>query len=270
MLVINLLALGACGLGFAAGWRVVRRVRQPSITEEALLSWEENPAPAFRYDALGAGLIAAHAMVTMALCVLLLCSVNQVGDGPISPGFTSPTGEWLANFIDLQDMQVQRLSIFIGGLSACFGTFVFGYLLSFPISRWRIRPVLVHLHPNGILYGQTGVPWGNIGAYEIDHAGRLAKLHTHARPKTPSVVLAPASEDMFGAVERVLRDRLSGVKEPPQQERRWPPALLLCLVLLLILLGGFWLFRFVAEWTWFVYAVVIMGVLRGDRILLRI
>jgi hypothetical protein len=269
MLAINFLALGACGLGFAAGWRVIRQGRRPSITEEALLSWEENPAPALRYDALGTMLLAAHSVVVIALCVLLLCSVNQAGESPISMGFNSPTGQWLAAYVDLQDAQVQRLSAFIGGLSACFGAFAIGNLLSFPISRWRIQPVLVHLHPDGILYGQMGVPWEDVGAWEVDRERRLVKLHTRDRPNAPSVVLNPQTEDGFGEVERIIRDRLPEVQEPARR-RRWPRAMLFGLVLLLAMLGGFWLYSFVAEWAWFVSVVVIMGLMRGDRILLRV
>jgi hypothetical protein len=270
MLMINLLALGACGLGFSAGWRVISQGRRPSITEETQLSWEEIPAHALRYDALGTVLLAVHSVVVMALCVLLVCSVNQAGDGPTSLGFTSPTGEWLANLVDLQDMQVQRLSVFIGGLSACFGAFAFGNLLSFPVSRRCIRPVLVHLQPHGILYGQMGVRWGDVGALDVDRERQFVKLYTRDRPNAPSVVLNPPAEDLFSDVERIIRDRLPEVQEPTGQNRRWRRATLFFVTLLLILLGGLWLYRFVAEWTWFVDVVVIMGLMRGDRILLRV
>jgi len=270
MLVINLVALAGFSLGFYAGWRAIRRGRMPVESQEALLSWQENPAPAWHYDVLEAFLVGAHMLTSMALCILLLLCVNRAGDGPFSMGFTSPTGELLASFVDLREGQVQRLSVFIGGLSACFGAFVFGNLLSFPISRWRIRPVLVHLHPDGIIYGQTFSPWQDVTERQVDGSKRLIKLFTHSHPRSPSIVLHPPPETSLSEVERVLADRMPDAQPVHPQGGRWFLALLFCLALLLVLLGGIWLYRYVAEWAWFVYVLVIMGLLHAGRILQRI
>jgi hypothetical protein len=273
MLLINLVALGACGLGFVAGWRAVRRGRLPSEVTGAQLSWKENPAPVIRYDTLGGFLIAFHALATMALCVLLTGSVNQAGESPLSMAFTSPADQWVATFVDLHDTQLQWLSLFIAAGSAGIGAFVFGLVLSFPFSRWCIRPVLVHLHPDGIIYGQIGRPWKDIVFYQIDTDRRLFKIYTHSPSKAPTFVLHPISQAMFSDVERILRDLLPGKQvdgAPTGMRRRWWRGLVLCLAMLLILLVSFWVYRYVAEWVWFLYVLVIMGLQISGRILLRI
>ena len=273
MLAMNLITLVACGMGFLAGWRIVRRGRLPFESEDALLSWKEHPAAVFHYDKLGGFLITVHALATMTLCVLLVCSVNRAGASPISMAFESPASRWLATVVGLFDTQVPKLSAAIAALSAGIGGFAFGKLWSFPVSRWCIRPVLVHLHPEGIIYGQNGSQWQTISSYQVDRDRRLIKLFTYSRSGSPTFALHPPSDALFIEAESKMRDLLPDKKTDvtsPRFRQRWLSALLFCLTMLLLLLGAFWIYQHVAEWVWFLYAVGIVGFVAGGRVLLHI
>lgn len=273
MLGINLAAVVLCGVGFFVGWRIIRRGRLPFESEDALLSWNEYPASVFHYDKLCGLLITVHALATMTLCVLLVCAVNRVSVSPIAWAFSSPASEWLARITGFHDRQVHQMSTVAAFLGAGIGAFNFGVLLSFPISRRFGRPVLVHLHPEGIIYGQNSALWREIGSYQVDPDRQLIKLFTHSSSRSPQFVLHPPSGALFIEAESKVRELLPDTRIRSGSSKllkRWLSGGLFLLAILFVLLGAFWIYQYVAEWVWFLYAVGVVGLLAGGRVLVRI
>jgi len=270
MLGINLVALVAFGVGFVGGWRIIRRGRMPFELKDTLFSWNEFPASMFHYDKLAGFLITVHTLATVALCSLLVCSVNRAGISPISMKFNSPASGRIASFLGYQDTQLWLLSAVIAMLSAGIGAFTCGSILSFPFARRFIRPVLVHLHLEGIVYGQNSIRWQDVSFYEVDRKRHLLKLFTHSRPQSPSLVLHPPSDTLFMEAENRVRDLLFDKKTDDisfRSRRRWLSSFFFLMMTLMLLLGAFWVYQYVMEWVWFLYAAGIVGFSAGGRFL---
>ncbi len=70
MLWINLCAVVCLVLGFASGWRLIRKRRLPFAAGDAVLTWKENPASMFEQDRLGGISITFHACAIITLACL--------------------------------------------------------------------------------------------------------------------------------------------------------------------------------------------------------
>jgi hypothetical protein len=273
MLWINLLALGLAGAGFAVGWIAISRRRQPFRLEGALLSWDENPPSVFRYDKFGAVLLVAHAASVVALALLLVCSVNRAARSPTSTEFESPLGQWLNAAIGVDDPQVEQLSFSAASLAAGIAAFLFGTIVVFPIVRWWRRPVAVHIHPNGVLYGQAATPWEEIGHWQADPKHRLLRLFSSADPHVLSEICQPPTDSVFAEAVRALGEMVPDgrVGEGVAWHRhKWAPALAFLTGIVSALIIAGWAYRFVAEWVWLLYAVEAVLVAQAGRLLPRL
>ncbi len=273
MLWINLLTLGLSGMGFALGWIILSRRRRPYNLEGALLSWDENPPSVFRYDKFGAALLTAHAVAVVALSLLLVCSVNRTAPSPISTEFESPSGQWLSAMIDTDDPQVRQLSFTAASLAAGSAGFLLGTFIAFPIvRRWR-RPVNVHIHSNGILYGQVATPWEEIGHWQADPGRRLLRLFSSADPHALSEICHPPTDNVLAeavrTLENLIPDRQVGAGVP-WHRHKWAHALAFLAGIAGALIVAGWAYRFVAEWVWLLYAVEIVLVAQAGRLLPRL
>jgi hypothetical protein len=273
MLWINLLALGLTGVGFAFGWIVISHRRRPYRLEGALLSWDENPPSIVRYDKFGAVLIAAHAASIIALSLLLVCSVNRTASSPVSMGFESPGGRWLKSTVGIDDPQVRRLSFTAASLAAGIGGFLLGTIVVFPIVRWRHRPVTVHIHPNGVLYGQVATSWEEIGRWQADPERRLVRLYSSADPHALSEICHPPTDNVFGEAVRLLGELVPDrrVDEGIAWHRhKGAPALAFLIGIAGALIVAGWAYQYVAEWVWLLYAVEIILAAQAGRLLPRL
>ena len=267
------LALGAFCLGFIWGWRVIKKGRMPARLADSLVTWSESPAPAFHYDRLSALLIILHSLGVLTLGCLLLLSLNQAGVSPFSMAYHSPLNAWLASIVGFEDAQISKLSLFIAALSAGIAAFTCGGIVSFPFARRFIQPVRVHLHLQGISYGQYGAGWPEIDLYRVDQERRLIKIFTHWRPQAPSFVLKPPEQALFTAVQETLGELLpdaKGEQDPSQSRHRWPLGLVFLLATALLLLGAFWLYRYATELVWFIYAAGLVAYTAAGRMLEKI
>ena len=273
MLWINLLALGLAGVGFALGWIVISRRRRPFRLEGALLSWDESPPSVFRYDRFGAVLITAHASSVVALSLLLVCSINRSAPSPISMGFESPSGQWLSAMVGIDDPQVRQLSFLAAVLAAGIAGFLLGTIVVFPVVRWWRRPVAVHIHPNGVLYGQAATPWEEIGHWQADPKRRLVRLFSSADPHALSEILQPPTDNVFAEAVRLLRELVPDGRVDegvPWHRHKWVPALAFLAGIAGALIVAGWAYRFVAEWVWLLYAVEVVLVTQAGRLLPRL
>jgi hypothetical protein len=254
MLWINFLALASSIAGFVAGWRAIQRGRAP---------FELDPAPVLRYDKLAAVIITFHSISVLVLCALLICSVNRAGPAPLSPAYESPLGRWLFAIVGVDDPHVRRLSIVVAGLAVGIAAFIAGSVVAFPFVRWWARPVLVHVVPDGIVYGQTYVTWPEIRDCQADPRYRLLRLSSSANPQSLAAILHPPTDDLYIEAERKIRELLP---QPPESvvvawyRRRSVIALALFLIILLILLSAFWTYARVQEWVWTLLAFEVWAV----------
>jgi hypothetical protein len=268
MLWINFLALAAFIAGFVAGWRVIKRGRAPfKLDDTSLLSWEENPAPVLHYDKLAALIITFHGTSILVLCALLIFSVNRAADSPLSPTYKSPLGRWLLAIAGIDDPKTRQISAIVAGLAVGIGAFIGGSISAFPFVRWRARPVLVHIVPDGIIYGQTYVTWPEIADCRADPVHRLLRLSSSTRPQSLAAVLHPPTDTVYAKAERRIRESLLQTWEsvPIAWYRRRPVAALsLSLIILVILVSAFWAYTYVTEWAWAllafeIWAVAVLG-----------
>jgi hypothetical protein len=253
MLWINFLALASFIAGLVAGWRAIKRGRAPFELDDTLLSWEENPAPVLHYDKFAAVIITFHSISVLVLCATLICSVNRAGPTPLSPTYESPLGRWLSATIGVDDPHVQRLSAVVAGLAVGIAAFIAGSVVVFPFVRWWVRPVLVHVVPDGIVYGQTYVTWPEIHDCRADPRYRLLRLSSSANPQSLVSVLHPPTDNLYAEVGHKIRELLP---QPPESaaiawhRRRPVVALAFSLIILSILLSAFWIYVRAQEWVW--------------------
>ena len=133
-----------------------------------MLSWKENPAPTFQQDRLvGAG-IAFHVCAIVLIAVLMIISVNRAAPSPFSLEFHSPTEEWLRKIVAVEDLGLKSISMVAAVLAAGIGGFTLGVIASFPFVGWFVRPILVHIVPDGLIYGNTYTSWQDIGRWQDD------------------------------------------------------------------------------------------------------
>jgi hypothetical protein len=270
MLWINLVALVAAVAGFARGWKAIHKMRLPARAEGALLSWEENPPSVFRYDGYSGAAITVHALAVALLSLVLLEAVNRAAPHPWSFEFRSPSGRWLESLVGREDPQMHYLSGVAGGLAAGIAGYILGALLSFPIVRWRVRPVRVHILSGGILYGSTHYPWPEIGHWYADPGRRLIGLFTRARPRMLSVVLRPPTPELYAAVEGHLQAQMPGERGPRRatwDRRRAMFALAGLGGIAVLLLIAFWTRSYVAEWVWLLLGIEIVALERAAQLL---
>ena len=270
MLWVNLVAFAAAVAGFAVGWNRIRKRRLPVQAEAALLSWDENPPSAFKYDSFAAVGIAVHALAVALLSVLLLESVNRAAPHPWSLEFRSPAGRWLESMVGIEDPQMRRLSMVAGSTAAGIAGFTLGGLLSFPIVRWRVRPIRVHIVPSGIIYGSTYSPWSEMGHWQADQERRLIWLFSKARPRVLSVILQPPTREVFAAVEGHIQALAPGERVPLRatwDRRRGIFAPAFCAGILAMLLVAFWARSYVAEWVWLLLGIEIVALELAGQLL---
>jgi hypothetical protein len=227
------------------------------------LSWEENPAPVLRYDKLAAVIITFHSISVLVLCTMLICSVNRAGPAPLSPAYESPLGRWLFAIVGVDDPHVRRLSAVVASLAVGIAAFIAGSVAAFPFVRWWVRPVLVHIVPDGIVYGQSYVTWPEIRDCQVDPRHRLLRLSSSANPQSLASVLHPPTDDLYAEVEHKIRELLPqspGSAVVAWYRRRPVIALALSLIILLILLSAFWAYARVQEWVWALLAFEVWAV----------
>jgi hypothetical protein len=176
--------------------------------------------------------------------------------------FQSPAGAWLASILGQHDPQLWWQSAMAAGLGAGIGAFICGAMLSFPVSRFWIRPVFAQIHPERIVYGRTCISWQDILYYQADRSRRLLKLFSRSNPRSLALVLHPPSDALFQEAEGKLRELLSEKKSGdglPELRRRRLSGLMFLMTALFLLAAALWTFQFVAEWVWFLYAAAIAG-----------
>ncbi len=270
MIWINLLSLVAAIIGAWLGWRSISRRRRPFKFDGAILSWDENPPSVFRYDRLAGVIITFHACSLVLLSFLLLCSVNRAAPSPLSTTFKPPAQQQLIALVRVDDPHIRWLSVTAAIFAAWLAGSILGGIAVFPIVRVCRRPILVHIAPDGVIYGQVFAPWQDVGRLDIDTRHRLLRLFSSSRPHVLSVILHPPSEDILAEAERKIRDLLplQGLADKTvSHARRWVSALPVFVGILIALAIAGWAYQFTAEWVWFLYGVEITGLMLAGRVL---
>lgn len=270
MLGINLLAFSCCIAGFAVGWNLIRKRRLPFEADNALVSWKENPPSAFQYDRFAAVGMAVHAASIVLLSALLLGAVNRAAPHPWSLDFRSPGGQWLESVVGIEDPQMRRLSMVAASIAAGMAGFTLGAFVSFPIVRWRVRPIRVHIVSSGIIYGSTYSPWSEIGHWQADQDRHLIWLFSKARPRVLSVILHPPTAEAFAAVEGQIQALVPGGRVPLKatwDRQRRVFAWAFFPGILAMLLVAFWARSYVAEWVWLLLGVEIVALELAGQLL---
>ncbi len=273
MLWINLVAIVCLILGFVIGWRTIRKHRLPFEAGNAILSWKENPAPTFQQDVLAGICILFHACAIILVSLLLIYSINQTAPSPFSLQYNSPAEEFIRKVIAEGDPGMKGISMFAALLGAGIGAYILGVIVSFPFVRWFVRPVLIHITPDGLIDGNTFTSWQDVGRWAVDAKRRIIRMYAKKPAGALIIVLQPANEALFKEVEGKIRSILPETENQPA-ERRLKQRLLAALVFFLgtslLVAIAFWGLRFRGEWVWFLYALEIVALGFGGRYLVRI
>jgi hypothetical protein len=273
MLWINLVAIVCLILGFVIGWRTIRKHRLPFEPGNAILSWKENPAPTFQQDRLAGACIVFHACAIIVLSVLLIISVNRAAPSPFSLEFHSPTEVWLRRIVAVEDLGLKSISMVAAVLAAGIGGFTLGVIVSFPFVRWFVRPILVHIVPDGLIYGNFYTPWQDISRWGEEAKRRIIRMYAKKPAGALIIVLHPPNDALFKEVEEKIRSILplseNGLyKRSPRQ--RMVTALVFFLGTSFLLAIAFWAYGYRAEWVWFLYGVEIVALELGGRYIIRV
>jgi hypothetical protein len=273
MLWINLCAVVCLVLGFARGWRLIRKRRLPFEAGDAILSWKENPPAMFAQDGLVGVSIVFHASAILTLSVLMLLSVNQSAPSPLSLEFQSPTQELLQRTIAIDDPQMRSLSLVAAVLAAGIATYTMGAFAAFPLTRWVTRPITVHIVADRLIYGNIYTAWQEIAHWQTDAQRRLIRMYSKTPPGALAVVLHPPDAGLFKNVEEKIRSILP----EPENDLSWRAprqrlifGLIFFPSILMILAIAFWIYSFRGEWVWFLYGLEIVALEMGGRYLTRL
>jgi hypothetical protein len=267
---INLVAVSALGVGFTRAWNLIRERRKPLYPDNAVLSWRENPASVFRYDAFQGLTIILHGLAIAVVAVLLLGSVNRAAGSPLSLSFTSPAEEWLKSVVGVIDRQIGHLSFVSAALASGVAGFTLGGLLAFPIVRWRVRPILVHVVPDGVVYGNTFCPWSGVGPWQADDRRRIIRLHSRSGASAPMLVLQPPYEQAYRAALEGIRAKVPQVEgdriaQLLRRRRLLGPILLVSVFIALLV--AVLAHRYLAEWVWLLLVAELVALELGGQLL---
>jgi hypothetical protein len=273
MLWINSCAVFCLVLGLASGWRLIRKRRLPFVAGDAILSWQENPASMFAQDRLAGASVTFHAFAIVTLACLMLFSVNRSAPSPLSSEFQSPTQEWLRRTVGVDDPQMKSLSMVAAVLAAGIAAFTLGTLAAFPLACRFVRPITVHIVPDGLIYGNTFTAWQEIAHWQTDERRRLIRMFSKMPPGALAVILHPADDGLFKNVEEKIRSVLPdpendlGWREP---RKRLIFGLVFFPSIIIILASAFWVYSFRGEWVWFLYGLEIVALEMGGKYLTRL
>ena len=273
MLWINLCAVICLILGFVIGWRTIRKQRLPFEAGNAILSWKENPAPTFQQDRLVGVCIVFHACAIIALSLLLIISVNRAAPSPFSLEFHSPTEVWLRRIMAVEDLGLKSISMVAAALAAGIGGFTLGVIASFPFVGWFVRPILVHIVPDGLIYGSFYTPWQDFSRWAEEAKRRIIRMYAKKPAGALIIVLHPADETLFKEIGTKIRSMLPELENKPAErtiQQRLLAALVFFLGISCMVAFAFWILRFRGEWVWFLYGVEIVALELSGRYLVRI
>jgi hypothetical protein len=207
------------------------------------------------------------------LSLLMIFSVNQSAPSPLSLEFHSPTQEFLRRLVAVEDLGMKSISMVAAVLAAGIGAFTLGAFAAFPVVRWVIKPILVHIIQDGLIYGNTYTPWQEIAYWQVETRRRLIRMFSKAPPGALSAVLQPPSDELF----EIVAEKIRSILPEPENDLGWREPrqrLIFALVFFPGILGllviAFWVYSFRGEWVWFLYGLEIVALEVGGRYLTRL
>ncbi len=242
-------------IGAVTAWRVIRRERRPSDSEDALMRWTEKPLSAWDQDRTIASFITFHASSVVVLGILFLLEMNA-HQGNHTLFFVDATP--FMPSAERAEFNTNLDTIATSGLGITW--FLCSSLLSFPFARHLVRPMYFMVLPTGIVSGPYLFDWSHFSHYSADPRTRLIRLYASRTPELAHIACRPPNADLYTRASGLLAQHLSAT--PPRPTTPWyrrrtiRAAILLLITTIPFVLIGFLIYALGFTWGWLYYSFV--------------
>lgn len=204
---INLIAVITSIIAGFLSWREVAKRRLGAVvdTAQSLPTWREPSHLAFGDDKQGSAAVAAHACSLVVIAALLVGAINRAAPSPLSIGYSSPTGEWLATIVGSGDPQIDQISWIAAALAAFVAGNALGSIAAFGLVRAFGPPVTMRVSKEGIWSGGIRLPWNKVASARFDPSRGEILLFTASHPDSQAITLAPPTKEQYVQIESAVR-----------------------------------------------------------------
>lgn len=219
-ILVGVMAAAIGTFGFLQGWNGLKKFRQPTPKEDALVHWDEYPLSMWQEDPLSAIYIVWQAASVIILFTLMV------------PGVMFPRVPLFGN--------LTAIIPGVGGVVVV--AYLSGVVLSFPFARRAHRPVLTQLTPEGVVYGTHLWNWKQFSHYQADPNSHLVRLYSARSPQIGINTWQPADGNLYTQITSTIGHYLPSVSptDAPAWYLRRPLLLifLFCFTLPLVIAGA--------------------------------
>jgi hypothetical protein len=179
-----------------AGFRVSRmldRVRQGGQPSNAIHQWYEQPLSSWKYEPFSMVAILIHSIASLLLAGAALVTASK------------PTSFDTTLFSN--DITMFVLLWIVDGGSLSLAGYLVGSLATFPLASLRKKPIPYAITEQGIVHGNTLLPWRLFSYFSVDHNNGVIRFYSAFAPDLPSVVSKPTPA-LFGEIAASLQKDL--------------------------------------------------------------
>lgn len=165
-----------------AGFRVSRllaKVRHGGRPSNALHQWSEPPLSSWKYEPFTMAAILVHILASLLLAGAALATASKA---------TSFDTTFFSN-----DLTMFVLLWFVDGGSLSLIGYLVGSLATFPLASLRKEPLWYAITEEGIIHGNTLLPWRLFSHFSINRKDGLIRLYSAFAPNLPCVVSKPTA-----------------------------------------------------------------------------
>jgi hypothetical protein len=165
-----------------AGFRVshmLARVRHDGRPSNALYQWSELPLPSWKYEPFSMAAIVIHIIASLLLAGAALATASR------------PTS--FDTILFSNDVTMFILLWIVDGGSLSLIGYLVGSLATFPLASLRKEPLSYAIIEEGIVHGNTLLPWRLFSHFTVDRKDGIIRLYSAFAPNLPSVVSKPTA-----------------------------------------------------------------------------
>lgn len=181
--------------GAFAGFRSLRRIRQPHPYADTMFRWHEAPLSSFRYERPNWVAVAAHSVAIVLIGLITLAELRD------PTALLAPMGNLSPWFLPLFLGVVMAGTAYIG--------FVWGLTIFQPIAQRVAGSAHFALSEEGLLFGGLLFPWESFDRFSCDPSQTAVRLWSAFSPMTVSFTFSP-----LPGLTAVLRSRLKSTESP--------------------------------------------------------
>src|SRR5215211_1605423 len=191
---VNILAVVCAIIGLVSGTNGLRSMRS-KVSTRAEISWTQPPLSPWRYETSSMVAITLHSLGLLCLTGFVLLSITR-NDLFAFPPKISPS------------LLVSALALF----AVFFTTYSSGVMVAYHFTQQWISPITYGICSDGLLYGDSLIPWKSYSYHEAGPDHGLISLYSSYSPLLRTWVIQPPA-DSFASVLGIIQKNVRSL--PP-------------------------------------------------------